>query len=283
MAQNAPNQEVSEEEILNASYYPGPPPFWKSFTTDNLDRLEQYKKDAGFPTDKESSDAKQSLSAAQLLELPPELRNLVPPAPPADDTEYRVFNNTAKAQDPELFPGQIARLADAVNEQQWIPGWAYKQLYQAAPPDADEGTQAEWSLQRQHYLLRFVRSIMLNFLELLGIMAMDPQSEDRDTKLGDILNLVANMHALINEYRPHQARETLIHMMQDEVDRKKAEIESIRQMKKNWEETLQELRRNAPERAVEMAPEVAATISTEEKRRDTERSMWRTMDELLGQ
>lgn len=284
MAQEPPKQGIPEEEVPDATYYPGPPPFWKSFTAENFDRLEQLKKDAGVSTEKDFGNAAPSLSAVQLLDLPAELRYLAPPSPPADDNEYRVFNEPAKAQDPELFPSQIGRLVTALNdERQLLPGWKYEQLYQTAPPDADEGTKAEWSLQRQQYLLRFVRSILLNFLELLGILAAHPQSEDRDVKLGHILNLVANMHALINEYRPHQARETLIHMMHDQVDRKRAEIENIRQMKEKVAATLQELAKNAPDRTVDLAPEVAATISAEEKRRNTERCMWYAMDELLGQ
>ena len=38
-------------------------------------------------------------------------------------------------------------------------------------------------------------------------------------KLADLRTIMINMHHLINEYRPHQARETLILMMEEQVER----------------------------------------------------------------
>lgn len=50
---------------------------------------------------------------------------------------------------------------------------------------------------------------MTNFLDLLEILIKCPNSVERDRKLDDIQVLFINMHHLINEYRPHQAYETL--------------------------------------------------------------------------
>lgn len=58
----------------------------------------------------------------------------------------------------------------------------------------------------------------VNFLDLLDVLIRAPESTKRLEKLEDINLLFINMHHLINEFRPHQARETLRVMM--EIQRK---------------------------------------------------------------
>ena len=57
----------------------------------------------------------------------------------------------------------------------------------------------------------------------------------------DLRTLFINFHHLLNEYRPHQARESLILMMQDQLDRSKAETEGMLKMKAEVEEILEGL------------------------------------------
>ncbi|XP_003388722.2 PREDICTED: mediator of RNA polymerase II transcription subunit 7-like [Amphimedon queenslandica] len=58
-------------------------------------------------------------------------------------------------------------------------------------------------------LKKLNRSILICFLELLDILIDNPSSPERNDKIKDLSILFINMHHLINEYRPHQARETL--------------------------------------------------------------------------
>lgn len=51
------------------------------------------------------------------------------------------------------------------------------------------------------------------------------------SKVQDLNTLFINFHHLLNEYRPHQARESLILMMQDQLERSRAETKGIREMK----------------------------------------------------
>lgn len=66
---------------------------------------------------------------------------------------------------------------------------------------------------------------MLNFLELVGVGSINP--EGIAEKADDIETILINMHNGINEYRPHQARESLIQTMQDRLDQVRAETAAV--------------------------------------------------------
>ena len=68
--------------------FPPPPPFWKHFTTDNVEKLEKIKKESG--NLKISSGKKWTPGDLQALDVPPELRYLIPPEAPTEGT-YSVF------------------------------------------------------------------------------------------------------------------------------------------------------------------------------------------------
>lgn len=52
-------------------------------------------------------------------------------------------------------------------------------------------------------------SILVNFLDLIDVLVKCPDTEKRMEKCNDLASLFINFHHLINELRPHQARETL--------------------------------------------------------------------------
>ena len=54
-----------------------------------------------------------------------------------------------------------------------------------------------------------MQSILVNFLDLLDLLIRCPESPKREEKIEDLNLLFIHMHHLINEFRPHQARETL--------------------------------------------------------------------------
>lgn len=66
---------------------------------------------------------------------------------------------------------------------------------------------------------------MLNFLELVGVASINP--EGITEKADDVETILINMHSGINEYRPHQARESLIQTMQDRLDQIRAETAAV--------------------------------------------------------
>ncbi|GFO09243.1 mediator of RNA polymerase ii transcription subunit 7 [Plakobranchus ocellatus] len=65
-------------------------------------------------------------------------------------------------------------------------------------------------------LKKLNHSILVNFLDLLDVLIRAPESSKRGEKLEDINLLFINMHHLINEFRPHQARETLRVMLEQQ-------------------------------------------------------------------
>lgn len=81
---------MAEANKVTAAF-PPPPPFWKSFTPQNLDKLEELKKDGQVQQDeaggKEGSWSPEDLRA---LNVPQELQFLVPPEPPSAGT-YSLF------------------------------------------------------------------------------------------------------------------------------------------------------------------------------------------------
>ncbi|KAF9728836.1 hypothetical protein PMIN06_002474 [Paraphaeosphaeria minitans] len=265
MAQPAP-----EDEDVLTSYFPAPPPFYKHFTPKNLDALTAFQTTHDMP-------APSALTPAQLLQLPTELRYLVPPAPPAPSASYSVFGKKTTLNALEDYPETMAairtRLLTHPVTGDTVLDWSYEQLYPASPT---------WSsLDRQAYLFRFLRSIVLCYIELLGVMAQDPAGEAKDEKLKDVLTLALNVHALVNEYRPHQARETLIREMERQVERKRGEVEGVRRMAERVEEVLAGFERGGGEEKEERKGGVEE-FSEEERRMERQRDMWGIMDEVLG-
>jgi mediator of RNA polymerase II transcription subunit 7 len=208
-------QQAQEDEELKLPFFPPPPPFYQNFTIENKDRLEEIKKDAGLVTTTDDGSSAQ-LSAEQILALPTELRYLIPPEPPKDSDEFKVFGTVTKAKGMDTFTNTMEWISRTLAADYTLTDWKYEQLY----PSTDASSSASSTLDRQRYLFRFLRSILVAYIELLGIVAVNPTSEHKDEKLRDMLTMVTNMHALINEYRPHQARETLIREMERQVERR---------------------------------------------------------------
>lgn len=84
---------------------------------------------------------------------------------------------------------------------------------------------ADSNYERALNLKRLAKSAMLNFLELVGVASINP--EGIAEKADDIETILINMHSGINEYRPHQARESLIQTMQDRLDQIRAETAAV--------------------------------------------------------
>ena len=280
-------QQPPQDEDLIISFFPDPPPFYRKFTAENLERLKEIEKEAGL----DSSDAKATpkLSLDQILALPAELRYLIPPEPPADDQEFNVFGTATTVKGDDVFAKHMEFTRHRMMEEGVLEDWTYEQLYPAAQLSAsDSSTTTSAMLDRQKVLFRLLRSILLAYMSLLGLVAIDPVSPAKSEKIAEMLTMVMNMHALINEYRPHQARETLIRKMEAQVLRKKAEIESVRKMGERVRAVLDGFEKEADKlgKAVDIEngnTEETAPLSQEDRaKNEAHRHAWETMDEMLG-
>ncbi|KAI0164038.1 mediator complex, subunit Med7 [Xylariaceae sp. FL1272] len=203
---------MAEGERQASSTWPPPPFFWKSHTPENTARIDELRKQAA-----ESSNV-DDLSKIIVPNLPRDLRFLQPPAEPPNG-EWRIFGDTYRLKDelPKLDDSQIKRLF----------------------PNPEERDQDGKHFDRATILKRLAKSSLLNFLELVARLATNPESAEE--KITDIRDIFINMHHLINEYRPHQARESLISMMQSQLDRTRTETNTIRDAKDKAERVLEGL------------------------------------------
>ncbi|KAF1925956.1 mediator of RNA polymerase II transcription subunit 7 [Didymella exigua CBS 183.55] len=276
---------ADEEKVLQL--FPDPPPFFKHFTTDNLKRLQDIEDEASHVTQasNEVANAGSKLSPEQILALPTELRYLIPPPPPADEESFHVFGETTKSSGTKKFSQDMSWIADRLGApDHTLDDWRYAQLYPSSPSTSDSHS-ANANIDRQAYLNRFNRSLIIEYIRLLGIIALDPTSPGKNEVLKHILNLVCNMHSLINEYRPHQARETLIRIMEEQVARKKKEIEGVKGMREKVRSAL-----DGFGKAVQATGEVESGETGEvlkkdgqdDARKHAQRDTWDALDEVLG-
>ncbi|KAF4507339.1 hypothetical protein G6O67_005987 [Ophiocordyceps sinensis] len=181
-----------------ASTFPNPPPFWKEFTLEKVARIEVLRSSNG--VDNASGWAK-----VRMPGVPDDIVNLQPPPEPVDG-RWRVFGDQYMLDDklPTLEEQGIINLPDR------------------GPPSSREDKHFD----RAFELKKLAKSLLLNFLELVGTLGRTPG--DADAKIQDLRTLFINTHHILNEYRPHQARESAIEMMQDHLDRTRAETVAIR-------------------------------------------------------
>ncbi|KAL1962346.1 hypothetical protein VTN77DRAFT_9759 [Rasamsonia byssochlamydoides] len=256
MAEGAPR-------ALTAAF-PPPPPFWKHFTPENIEKLEQIKKESS-KSKEEYRKKKWSPAELQALKVPPELGYLIPPEAPKSGS-YSVFGETQS----------ISTTLPSLKEQ------GIEQLY-PSPPATDAGKDEAPSsppLNHAYYLLKISKSLLLNFLEFVGILSVAP--EQFEPKLEDLRNLFINAHHLLNLYRPHQARESLILMMEEQLDRTREEIREMDRLKDRIEQLLQQLKTDGMD--VLAASQSAATDATknvevDDKTVEEARQLWALVNE----
>lgn len=85
---------------------------------------------------------------------------------------------------------------------------------------------------RRRELRKLNHSLLVNFLDLIDLLVQSPDSPRRAEKVEDLSLLFIHIHHLLNEFRPHQARETLRVMM--EMQRRQT-LEAISRFQKHYD------------------------------------------------
>jgi mediator of RNA polymerase II transcription subunit 7 len=196
--------------------FPIPPPFYKHFTKDNLAQLRQIRKEktATQPTTDNGTSITEQSKELDIATLPAELCYLVPPPPPADG-KWRTFGaqHDLHAPDPSLEDAGI------------------EVLYPSDP---------SVKLNPQPHLISLARSLLTTFLTLTGALSENPAAYLESVT--HLKTIVTNMHDLINHYRPHQARETLILMLEERIEKMRGEIRAIGEAGEKMEGAFKQLR-----------------------------------------
>ncbi len=108
------------------------------------------------------------------------------------------------------------------------------QLYKET--DIPNGEDSKFKIEE---LKKLLKSLLLNFLEIVGVMSVSP--DQFVVKIEHIRTILINIHHLLNEYRPHQSRESLILLLEKQVETKKDEIKEIERVCNEVESKIKDL------------------------------------------
>ncbi|KAL9622689.1 MAG: hypothetical protein Q9160_002999 [Pyrenula sp. 1 TL-2023] len=243
---------MASPPAVSKAPFPAPPPFWREFTAENITRLESIKKESKGTSSLSQPSWKPSDLRA--LDLPTELRHLVPPHPPTEAT-YRIFGQ----------PQSVTTSLPSLSSQ------GVTQLFPDTPPSSPSKSPVA-------YLLLLAKSLLLNFNEFTSILSSNPV--EAADKLDDIKTLFVNAHYLINMYRPHQARETLILMMEEQIRGAEKEIEECDRVSKTIKDLLEELE-NEGNRNGAREPNLGIEgASPSVKKENEDRALWAAIHAL---
>lgn len=187
-----------------------------------------------------------------------ELQYLIPPEPPSDGK----FTSFGQAIDLNPPPATLESAG-------------ITQLYPAHP---------DVSLNPQPHLISLARSLLTTFLSLTGTLSQNPELYEETVT--DLQTIIYNMHHLINLYRPHQARESLILLMEARVEKMKAEIQAIDESKEKVNKLLQGMQEGALAHAMTEDASTTGKAVDEDvgtrKRRMRQQATWAALERELG-
>ncbi|KAJ3683911.1 hypothetical protein LUZ60_014138 [Juncus effusus] len=87
-------------------------------------------------------------------------------------------------------------------------------------------------------LMTLNRELQLHILELADVLVDRPSQYAR--RVEDISLILRNLHHLLNSLRPHQARATLIHILESQIQRRRQAVEDIKRRREEAQRLLQE-------------------------------------------
>lgn len=142
-----------------------------------------------------------------------------PPPPPY----YRLYkdyldNADSAPSPPPPIEGTYTMFGANYTTNDLLPSLEEQGLHQLYP----KGPNVDYKKE----LKALNRELTLQMLELADILVERPSQYAR--RVEDISLILRNMHHLLNSIRPHQARATLIHILEMQIRRRKQAVEDIR-------------------------------------------------------
>merc|ERR1719516_510730 len=142
-------------------------------------------------------------------------------------------------------------------------------------------------IDRKKELRKLNHSVLVNFLDLIDILIKCPESPKRDEKIEDINLLFIHMHHLINEFRPHQARETLRVMLMVQRRKRTQFTGKFKEQLEKVEGIIQEAIDNLPDTDISDGTDTAEIKSFKEKdakaSEDGEKENCNSLDRIMCQ
>jgi len=92
-------------------------------------------------------------------------------------------------------------------------------------------------------LKKMVQSVAIGFLDLLDILTKVPDSRERNQRIDDLMLLFIHIHHMINEFRPHQARESLKLILEVQKRRRETLSQNLKKVIDKCTESLSEAKK----------------------------------------
>ncbi|CAN6991586.1 unnamed protein product, partial [Brassica oleracea var. botrytis] len=147
-----------------------------------------------------------------------------PPPPPY----YRLYkdyseNPSSAPQPPPPIEGTYVCFGGNYTTEDVLPSLEEQGVPQLYPKDSNVDYKKE--------LRSLNRELQLHILELADVLVGRPSQYAK--RIGDISSIFKNLHHLLNSLRPHQARATLIHIMELQIQQRKQAVEDIKRCDRN--------------------------------------------------
>lgn len=232
-------ENTEQVQQLPEAPFPAPPPFWRHFTVANEEELKRIEASA---TDEQPQQ-----------KLPLHLAYLRPPPPPPDSAEFYTTFGQKQVIDPTK-PSSL-------------------------PTDQLLFDPDDPNLNHAILLSKLTKSLLLNFLELAGIINLDPTQHEE--KMQDIRQLLLNIHVVINIYRPHQARESVKEMLQGILEDGQREIDECDKIKQDVEGFLSDVGTISPSQSADDSETIPESKeASHDQLMEKQRKLWAMVQNL---
>ena len=134
--------------------------------------------------------------------------------------------------------------------------------------------------------ITLTRSLLLNFLELLSILSQDAAPTSYGPKWEDLRDLFTETHRILTLYKPWQARQALIELMEQMIQDGDAEDTALREATAKVRATMQEVAglRHEVHDVQDVAGEQMNRFATHRDGPEeaADRIMWRKLEEKVA-